>query len=433
MRSLFAKILGWFVLALVVTVVATAVTSAVSYSPNSPVRAPFSLMLGLGMRDARYAWETGGHDALAGSLARFHEVTRIRSTVFTDAAGTDLLTGAEHPELIRTARNWSRIPFLTSDGLVFARFSSDGKYCFFVTTTPLRLLLSNLQAAHLLVLVIIVLLCYAFAYHLTAPLRGLSRALELFGQGDLGARAEDHRHDELGDLARAYNRMAERIETLLAAERRLLLDISHELRSPLARLSVAVELARSGNGNALPLDRIQKEADRLNDLINQMLQVTRLESDPAHRTTEPVRLDELVQGLVDDCSIEASARDCSLVFPAPPEVSVSGDIELLRRAIENVMRNAIRHAPPESKVEVELENGGGRACVRIRDYGPGVPEDALPRLFDPFFRVDSDRNRRSGGVGLGLSIAKRAVELHQGKLRASNAVPGLLVEIDLPL
>jgi two-component system sensor histidine kinase CpxA len=213
----------------------------------------------------------------------------------------------------------------------------------------------------------------------------------------------------------------------------LLLDVSHELRSPLARLSVAVELARSDESNGLPLDRIQKEADRLNELISQMLEVTRVEGDPAQRKLAHVRLDELIGGLVEDCSIEARARGCSLSWKRTPAISVDGDGELLRRAIENVMRNAIRHAPRDSAVEVGLENGGGRAKVRVRDYGPGVPAEALPRLFDPFYRVDPDRNRGSGGVGLGLSIARRAVELHKGSLRASNAGPGLLVEIELPV
>ena len=292
--------------------------------------------------------------------------------------------------------------------------------------------LASLQPAHLLVLAMAILLCYALAYYLTSPLRPLRKALERFGRGELDARAEITRHDELGELAGAFNRMADRIQTLLAAEHRLLLDVSHELRSPLARLSVAVELARSGESSGLPLDRIQKEADRLNALISQMLEVTRVECDPANRKLERVQLDELVGGLVDDCSIEARARGCALDMRASPHITVDGDSELLRRAIENVMRNAIRYAPRESTVEVALENGGGRARVRVRDYGPGVPEEALPRLFDPFYRVHFDRNRGSGGVGLGLSIARRAVELHQGTLRASNAGPGLLVEIELP-
>jgi two-component system sensor histidine kinase CpxA len=170
----------------------------------------------------------------------------------------------------------------------------------------------------------------------------------------------------------------------------------------------------------------------LNALISQMLEVTRIENDASHRKQEHVAFDQLVGGLVDDCSIEASARGCTLSFSAPAHVAIDGDPELLRRAIENVVRNAIRHAPEGSKIEVAVENGGGRVRVRVRDYGPGVPEQALPHLFDPFYRVEPDRNRGSGGVGLGLSIARRAVELHQGTLRASNVAPGLLVEIELP-
>jgi signal transduction histidine kinase len=433
MRSLFAKILGWFVLTVVVTLTASIAITALSYNPYSSEHpTPLSMMLNAEMAESRHAWETGGRDALAGTLDRFRRVAHASEVIFTDADGTDLITGEKHPSLIRVARHWSRFPFSGDHGTTFARFSADGKYCFFLIAGPRSLLLGNFQAAHWLILALVVLLCYALAYHLTAPLRRLKEALDHFGRGDLDARAHENRHDELGDLARAFDRMADRIQTLLASERRLLLDISHELRSPLARLSVAVELARSGE-NALPLDRIQKEADRLNALISQMLEVTRIENDATHRKQEHVAFDQLVGGLVDDCSIEASARGCVLSFSAPAHVAIDGDPELLRRAIENVVRNAIRHAPPGSKIEVAVENGGGRVRVRVRDYGPGVPEQALPHLFDPFYRVEPDRNRGSGGVGLGLSIARRAVELHQGTLRASNVAPGLLVEIELPV
>lgn len=433
MRSLFAKVLGWFALAILITVIATVLTSVFSYDPNLPVRAPFSLLLGKEALDARHAWETGGRDALAAELNTFLGVTGARGVRFTDANGTDLATGEPHPELTKAAREHPRFPVFGRDGLIFARFSRDGRYCFFLITSPNRLIFSNLQPAHLLVVLIAVLLCYALTYHLTAPLRGQRDALERFGRGDLDARAEESRRDEFGELARAFNRMATRIQTLLSAERRLLLDVSHELRSPLARLSVAIELARSSESAASPLDRIQKEADRLNELISHMLEVTRLENDPTQRRVEHVQLDRLVSGLVDDCSIEAQARDCALAFNPPPRVTVDGDGELLRRAIENVIRNAIRYSPPKSSVEIGLDNGGGRARVRVRDYGPGVPESSLARLFDPFYRVEPDRNRGTGGVGLGLSIARRAVELHRGTLKASNATPGLLVEIELPV
>jgi two-component system sensor histidine kinase CpxA len=227
--------------------------------------------------------------------------------------------------------------------------------------------------------------------------------------------------------------MADRIETLLAAERRLLLDISHELRSPLARLGVAIELGRSGDDTDTTLNRIQKESDRLNSLVGQLLQVTRAEGDAASLRRDPVRLDQLVELLVEESAIEAAAHGCSLRCQGSEPVTIAGDPELLRRAVENVLRNAIRYSPPDTTVEIRLSRSGALAVVEIRDHGPGVPEDALPRIFDPFYRVESDRNRLSGGIGLGLSIARRAVELHRGTIRAANANPGLRIELEFPV
>jgi len=145
-----------------------------------------------------------------------------------------------------------------------------------------------------------------------------------------------------------------------------------------------------------------------------------------------VRLDELVQQLVDDSGIEATARGCELRYEKREPVTVEGDPELLRRAVENVIRNAIRYSPRASAVEVSLARSNGKVVVDVRDHGPGVPEEALPRLFDAFYRVESDRGRSSGGIGLGLSLARRAIELHQGTIRARNAGPGLEVEMQLP-
>ena len=211
------------------------------------------------------------------------------------------------------------------------------------------------------------------------------------------------------------------------------MDISHELRSPLARLNVAIELARSGSDREAPLDRIQKESDRLNTLVGELLEVTRAEGDPAHRRREPVRLDELIGEVAADSAIEAEARGCSVTLhAAATPVSLEGDAELLRRAVENVLRNAIRYAPPQTTVDVSLQSERERVRIRIRDYGPGVPPDALPHIFEPFYRVGADRTRVSGGVGLGLAIAQRAVALHHGGIHAANAEPGLAVEIELP-
>jgi two-component system sensor histidine kinase CpxA len=254
----------------------------------------------------------------------------------------------------------------------------------------------------------------------------LQSAVHRFGEGDLKARAGSQRRDELGQLAQTFDKMADRIQTLLSAERRLLLDVSHELRSPLARLNVAVELARSGPDPKTALDRIQKEADRLNALVGELLQVTRAEGDPAALRGQPVRLDEVLQEVVDDTSIEASARHCAVELKNLRAVTINADRELVRRAFENVIRNAIRYAPEGSTVDVAFKEG---PCIVVRDYGPGVPPDSLPRIFDAFYRVENDRDRASGGVGLGLAIARRAVEIHKGVIRAENADPGLRVEM----
>jgi two-component system sensor histidine kinase CpxA len=195
---------------------------------------------------------------------------------------------------------------------------------------------------------------------------------------------------------------------------------------------VVVELARGGENLDSALNRIQKEADRLNELVTGLMQVTRGEGDPSALRRQDVHLDELLKTLEEDCSIEARERGCRIELLSGVPVRIAGDPELLRRAFENVLRNAIRYAPPGTAVEAALALEASCAKVSIRDYGPGVPEESLPRLFDAFYRVEQDRGRLSGGAGLGLAIARRAVELHQGRIRARNAGPGLLVEIEIP-
>ena len=316
---------------------------------------------------------------------------------------------------------------------IIARQDSTRQYRLFLIDQRRSWTFFFLQPQHLWIIGLVVLLCYGFAYHLTSPVRRLRAVVDCFGRGDFSARAPANRKDELGELARSFNQMASRIQTLLAAERRLLLDISHELRSPLARLGVAVELARSGEDRDHMLDRIQKEADRLNELVAELLQVTRVEVDPSTQKADTVHLDELLGDLVYDSLLEAKTKDCTLLLKAPVSAIVVGDEELIRRALENVLRNAIRYAPRGTPIDIELDRSAEMARVSVRDYGPGVPEEALSRIFDPFYRVDSDRNRVSGGLGLGLAIARRSVQLHKGQLTARNAHPGLLVSIEFPL
>ncbi|HLI84561.1 MAG TPA: ATP-binding protein [Bryobacteraceae bacterium] len=432
MNSLFAKILLWFWTWVVVAVIGSAFISAWEFRHNASDRAaPAGQLVSFQLSQARWAYESGGR----AGLERFLEtVNRIYNAhgILTDNRGTDLLTGKDRSYLIRRARRRPPYELFRAGNAMLARAADDGRYWYFYEVEGQQVGLWFLQWDHLFVLLAAVVLCYWLALHLTAPVRQLQKAVERFGRGDLSARVNSKRRDELGQLARTFDRMAGRIETLLAAERRLLLDVSHELRSPLARLGVAVELARSGADVNTNLDRIQKESDRLNSLVAQLLQVTRAEGDPTQLRREPVRVDELVQQLVDDSAIEAQAHGCELKYEKRQPVTVEGDPELLRRAVENVLRNAIRYAPPQTAVDVSLARNNGSAVVDVRDRGPGVPEDSLPRIFDAFYRVETDRARSSGGAGLGLSIARRAIELHKGKIRARNASPGLEVELELP-
>jgi two-component system sensor histidine kinase CpxA len=227
--------------------------------------------------------------------------------------------------------------------------------------------------------------------------------------------------------------MAERMETLLTAERRLLQDISHELRTPLARLSFAAELSRTAEDRNAATARLKKEIGRLTDLVGALLQVTRVEGDPSSRNLTDLPLDDFLREVVDDCAVEAEARGCRVNLETSASLHFRGDRELLRRAMENIVRNAIRYAPSGTPVEVKLSSEHDDAEISVRDYGPGVPENELPKIFKPFFRVDESRDSSTGGVGLGLAIAHRAVTVHHGTMTAKNAGPGLLVQIELPL
>lgn len=433
MKSLFAKILLWFWFTLAITVVGSAFISALNVNENaSDERAPVARLVTFQLEEARSAYETGGRPGLQAFLDTLDRVYDARG-ILTDENGRDLLTNEDRSDLVRRARRPSLYQLFRTGDATVARAADDGRYWFFFIVPRVRVGSWFLLPEHVFVMAAGVLLCYWLALYLTSPVRQLEKAVERFGRGDLSARVGSNRRDELGQLARTFDRMAGRTETLLTAERRLLLDISHELRSPLARLGVAVELARSGDDLNSALNRIQKESDRLNALVGQLLQVTRAEGDPSSLRHAPLRLDELVQQLVDDSSIEAAAHGCELKYEKREPVTVAGDPELLRRAVENVIRNAIRYAPRETAVEVSLARNNGKAVVGVRDQGSGVPEEALPRLFDAFYRAEGDRDRASGGIGLGLSIARRAIELHKGSIRAKNAQPGLEVEMELPV
>jgi two-component system sensor histidine kinase CpxA len=226
--------------------------------------------------------------------------------------------------------------------------------------------------------------------------------------------------------------MAERLERLILSERRLLADISHERRSPLARLKFAVKLARTSEDKMAALDRIERDINRISSLVADILEMTSVEDDPGVQETSPVPLREVIDEVVRDCSLEADVRGCGIEVEGSQTHALSGNRELLRRAVENVLRNGIRYAPRDSTIHLALSETPEKAIVEVRDYGPGVPNESLGRIFDPFFRVEEARVDNGGGSGLGLSIAKRAVQLHHGTIEAENASPGLRIRIAIP-
>ena len=228
--------------------------------------------------------------------------------------------------------------------------------------------------------------------------------------------------------------MAERIESLVTSEKRLTQDISHELRSPLARMNVALEIAKQkANSETQPvLQRIEKESSRLNEMISRLLILSKLESGGQELEMQNINLKKLVEETVADADFEAQAKDKSVKITAIEDSRFRGSENLLRSAVENVLRNAVRYTDEKTAVEVSLKNVNGDAVIDIRDYGGGVPEDELENLFRPFYRVGEARERKSGGVGLGLAIAQRAVFAHKGSIKAKNTGKGLQVEIKLP-
>ena len=317
--------------------------------------------------------------------------------------------------------------------IVMVARSADGRYCWISEMGPPPMNIGDYLPYYALILGAVALLCWLLAMTIVSPLRMLARTVDRFGAGDLSVRVNSRRKDEIGELSQAFDRMAERIGTLLAAERRLLQDISHELRTPLARLSFAAELVRTADNRDEAVARLKKEIQRLTDLVSTLLQVTRAEGDPSSAAFENLWLDELLGEVMEDCRVEADVRKCRLALRSSVPVVIGGDRELMRRAVENVLRNAIRYAPAESTVEVDLTVSHDTSRIAVRDYGPGVPEDALSKIFQPFFRVDDARESSTGGVGLGLAIAMRAISLHHGTMGARNMHPGLQVWIELPL
>lgn len=428
-RSLFTKLLFWCGITVVVCLAGSVFTGQFRHVAVGH-RDFFSKFLSFQLDSARSAYENGGKPALKRFFDRYEQYYPGTYGLL-NKSGIDVLTGLDREAEVRRfppTRQWR----VGRDRMKMSWASRDGEYTLLVDAVippgP-----PNPIPYYLWIVFAVIVFCYILAVQIGSPLLALEHTVDRFGRGDLDIRAKPSGSEEFDNLARAFNVMADRLQTLLKAERRLLQDVSHELRSPLARLKFSTELARTSGDRERSMDRIEREIDRLTSLVSELLQVTRAENDPESRNLHQISLSDLLTNVVDDCSVETEARGCFVQFCISEDVQILGDRELLRRAFENVLRNAIRYSPAGGKIWVALEKTADHARTEIRDYGPGVPEPALENLFKPFFRVEADRNKSSGGVGLGLSIAERAVAVHGGRIQARNAAPGLAVEILVPI
>jgi two-component system sensor histidine kinase CpxA len=360
------------------------------------------------------------------------------------------LSGREAPagaaELVTRSAESRDLEFnFTGPGTLIARpvVSAKGQrytYLAHIPRPPFQPIQQTLAIRLLIVLVIGGIFCYWLARYLTTPLFKLRTTTNQLAEGDFSARVGTKlakRRDEVGELGRDFNTMAERLESMVKAQQRLLGDISHELRSPLARLGVALGLARKRSGAEATgaLDRIERESENLNEMISQLLTLTRLESGTDGRKRSDVDLDVLVREVSEDADFEARSLNRSVQVVASDKCSINGVEDLLRSAVENVVRNAVRFTPEGTAVEVSLRKQNGSsdnfAVISVRDRGNGVPAESLDKIFRPFYRTEDARDRQSGGgTGLGLAITERAVRMHGGTVQAVNSPEGgLAVEM----
>lgn len=409
---------------------------------------------------ATHAFESGGAEALRAWLRNLQPKQIKALTFITDGDGHEVL-GRSIPDYLRdpnylsdsagpvSAGKARKIlqPTIRPVGGPLVLVGPDGR-AFHVIVGPLRagphlfgeLELPQVSMATLAIaLVVSALVCFILARYLVAPVDQLRRATRQIASGDLAVRVSAKlkgRRDELGLLASDLDTMAERVRNLLETKQQLLRDVSHELRSPLTRLQLALSLARRDGDadSARHHERIACEADRLEQLIARTLKLARIERPARGLERLPVNVSELLARIVYDVGIEADAQGCTVDLHSAAGLFVEGDWELLRSALENVIRNAVRYSPPGASVAVSAQLSRGQLEVVVCDGGPGVPEKDLALIFEPFYRVDAARNRAGGGDGLGLAIASRAIALHGGTIDASNVSSGgLAVRMLLPV
>lgn len=460
MRSLFLKIFLWFWLTVVLVGVTLVVTTIITRSNSQTEAEGWKASVSFGVSgEANRAvgiYEREGEDALRKHFELMQK-SRFIHFYLLNEHGKDVLNQKPPQQAVELALKAGKdAAFLPSypGSDRFAAQRMDGpsgrEYIFFLIApgVPIRDLFTAIGIEWFLglagVLLVAGVFCFWLARHITTPMAQLREAAGQIADGHLSARvpqAMHKRRDEIGVLGQHFDRMAGRIESLVAGQQRLLSTVSHELRSPLTRLSVAAALLWQCPEEERPeyINRIELETEQLNGLIAQLLTLSRIESGvDANARNESIDLVSLVQEVAANGNFEAQARSRNVCIKALDPCVTTGITDQIRRAIENVVRNAIRHTEANSDVEITLRRRDAlptaTAVVQVRDHGPGVADADLEKIFQPFYRVNCPDGLNSEGSGLGLAITERIARTHGGAVRAANATDGgLLVELELPL
>lgn len=456
MKSLFIKIFLWFWLA--TALIIAALTLAIGITDTGLVEAPQLIdgTMKFHTRQAQKKYENEGLKGLNDYIAEITVDSQIKATLL-DENGNEIVSDniQKFPDEIKIIalddKNLNRtLLSFPSSGFVVLRISeiTGGKKLAFYTLqvkpsfNGSKFAFTSYALRVLFVLLTAGILCYLLARYIASPISKIRNATQQLADGDLTVRVSPiigRRSDELAGMAKDFDQMAEKIESLMTAQWRLLRDISHELRSPLARLNIGLALARrhADEKTNKELDRIGQESAQLNEMVDRLLELDRWEFGTEKLPRQEIILSELVSEIALDADFEARSQNRRVIVSKLVPCNVEGVPSLIRSAIENVVRNALRQTDEKTNVEISLRNEGRdsdkKALITVRDYGDGVPEESINEIFKPFYRVDDARDRDNGGTGLGLAITERAIRLHQGSIIAKNATDrGFIVEIRLP-
>jgi two-component system sensor histidine kinase CpxA len=451
MRSLFLKIFFWFW----ATVIATGVALILTFilEPRSVPSRWHATLIDTARYSGTIAVETAERDGNPAASAYFERIeheTHMKACLFDSAgnviagAGCSSFQGMTSHVVVSQATDFTMKYGIARVALRLG--GQRGRSYIFATELPAgpRAALGINRSAVVMqwgiALLVSGLICSLLTRYLTAPILRLREMSQKLASGHLHARADPslmQRHDEIGDLIRDFDAMASRIEELISRQRQLISDVSHELRSPLARLNVALDLGRERKGNDPAFEQMQEDIRLLDEMIGRLLTIAKLDISAPQVPMADFDLADLVSQIVRNAEFELREPKDGIRLISSGPCIVCGSAELLHGAIENIVRNAIRYTENGTAIEVRIEcddsSSGASVRLVVRDYGPGVPESELKNIFQPFYRVTGARDRQSGGTGLGLAIADRVIRVHGGTIHAENAAPrGLKIEIALP-